>query len=213
MILLVALAMAMVLALVMGGSLRRLPHLGLRCGWVMVIAFLAQLYAIYFPADRGSAQFAIAGAILTGSYVTLLYAVWRNGHLLGMQLVGLGLLLNLVVIGANGGYMPISPDALVQAGLQKLSPGLELGVRVAQTKDVLLLREETRLWFLSDIFVLAAPGPLRSIFSLGDVAIAAGAFVLVHVGTGASFGSRMGLPGRRQPLRVQASGGKRQFKL
>ncbi|MCL5961194.1 MAG: DUF5317 domain-containing protein [Chloroflexi bacterium] len=196
MILLVALVSAVLLAVLMGGKLSGLPRLGLKGGWLMIAALVVQFYAIYFPAGKGSVQFTLASAMLICSYVLLLVAVWRNSHLPGMKVVGVGLLLNLTAILANGGYMPMSPEALIQSGLQRLNPGLELGARIAQTKDVLLLPGQTRLWFLSDIFVLSAPWPLRSVFSLGDVAIASGAFVLVQVATGAQFAAWLTSPFR-----------------
>jgi hypothetical protein len=56
----------------------------------------------------------------------------------------------------------------------------ETGTRVLATKDIVLPRDETRLWFLSDIFVVLPPFPIPSVFSPGDVLIAAGMFLLVQ---------------------------------
>jgi hypothetical protein len=47
-----------------------------------------------------------------------------------------------------------------------------------------LPRAQTQLWLLSDIFVLPPPFPIPSVFSLGDMMIAAGVFLLVQRGLG-----------------------------
>lgn len=120
---------------------------------------------------------------LVGSYLLLLLVVAFNRHLPGLPLVGLGLTLNLVVMVANGGYMPISPEAVAQAGFNHLLLSDEPGARLASTKDVLLPRDMTNLWVLSDIFVLPEFLPLRSVFSIGDVLLASGVFVLFQKGT------------------------------
>ena len=48
------------------------------------------------------------------------------------------------------------------------------------SKDIILSREATRLWFLSDVLVLGKPFPLPTVFSLGDVFLMLGACVLLQ---------------------------------
>jgi hypothetical protein len=117
--------------------------------------------------------------VLLLSYALLLIVVWVNRRLSGMALIGLGLALNLLVMLVNGGYMPISPEALSMSGHTELATQ-EPGVRLASSKDVLLLTTQTRLWFLSDILVIPPPFPLPTVFSLGDAVIAVGAFWLTQ---------------------------------
>ena len=95
-----------------------------------------------------------------------------------MPLVGIGLGLNLLVMLANGGLMPITWEALHKAGLTGLALGSEPGSRIVATKDVLLPREQTHLWILSDILVIPAQFPIRSVCSVGDVLLAGGIFWL-----------------------------------
>jgi len=103
--------------------------------------------------------------------------VWAalNRALPGMRLVLLGAACNLAVICANGGLMPTNAEALAQAGKnEEIRVSQEHpGIRLARSKDVLLAREETQLWWLSDVIV-SPPLPQRKVMSVGDLIIAAG---------------------------------------
>lgn len=180
MILLVAVGFALVIGLIRGGSLRRMADLPLRWGWVAVLALALQLFLVYRPTGSQGGPLNPRSWLLTLSYLLLFFVVWGNRSLSGMVVVGMGLVLNFVVIMANGGFMPITPEALKRAGHANLAPTLESGALVKGTKDIVLTREETRLWILSDIFVLPSPLPLASAFGLGDLFIALGVFVLLQ---------------------------------
>jgi hypothetical protein len=119
--------------------------------------------------------------------------VWQNRRLPGMWLVGLGLLANWAVILANGGHMPITFEALVAAGKGNLVSTPTAGTLVFGSKDVLLPGIETRLGFLSDIFVIPPPFPIPTVFSVGDALIALGMFGLVQHALG-----------KRPPTHIQA---------
>lgn len=86
--------------------------------------------------------------------------------------MGFGLLLNLAVIAANGGYMPASAEALRRAGFSSVAQALEAGTRQGNT---VLMSAKTRLNFLGDWLFLPAWVPLSSAFSLGDVLLGIGA--------------------------------------
>ncbi len=80
-------------------------------------------------------------------------------------------------MAANGGYMPVSPEALARAGLAQLAASSAVGTPILGAKDVLLPRELTNLWLLSDILVIPRPLPFTSVFSIGDCCLALGALV------------------------------------
>jgi len=180
MFLYVTLVIALLAAILRGGKIKRLAHLPLRWGWLAMILFAAQAYLIFWPEARAGGLFSPRAMILVSSYLILILMAWSNHSLPGVNLILVGIALNFLVIVANGGFMPVAPQTLIRGGHTHLVAALESGARVSRSKDVLLWPEQTKLWFLSDIFVIPERYPLAGSFSLGDVLIASGAFILLQ---------------------------------
>jgi hypothetical protein len=176
-ILLWALVLSVIVALVRGGKFSRLGEVTFRYGWLALVALALQVMVIYFPLPMAEGFLGKHTLLLLSSYALLIVVAVLNRSIPGLPLVGLGLALNLLVVLANGGFMPVTLEALRQAGLAQLALGLEPGSRLVATKDIILPRHDTRLWILSDIFVIPPPLPINTIFSLGDFFLAFGAFV------------------------------------
>ena len=104
---------------------------------------------------------------------------WLGRRLVGVWVMAGGLLLNLTVIVANGGLMPIAPETVQSvAGAEELAR-YELGQRLSGSKDVLLSKSDTRLQPLSDHILLPTQGWLPKVVSPGDLAVAIGVVLLV----------------------------------
>ncbi len=146
------------------------PKVVIRLGAVAIFALALQIAAIYAPLGPGDIQRRIMFVV---SYLLLVAFVLANLRRPGLLIIGVGLLLNFLAIVTNGGLMPISPANLEKAGLGDQLAELSSGDRVPQSKNVLLAREDTRLWFLTDVLVWKNPTSL-SAFSVGDVIIGAG---------------------------------------
>lgn len=188
MILLLALALAVGWALARGGQLRQLQSFSLRAPLIVGAAFLIQAGLIYVPAVESIGNSGRV-ALLVFSYLLAGWFVWLNRRLPGMWLMGAGLWLNALVMLANGGYMPITYEALAAAGRLRLASSAETGTVVMSSKDILLPFAETRLALLSDVFVIPPPFPFSGVFSVGDVLIALGLFRLTPFAFGVGRGA------------------------
>jgi hypothetical protein len=144
--------------------------------WLVLIAFIPQWLAFYLPLTRRLATKEWAATALISSQLLLLFFVWLNRKQSAFWVLGVGLVLNLIVIGLNGGLMPISPETLAQMGAGQSVESEQIGSRVGGSKDILLPAAQTRLAWLSDRFLLPIWFPSKAAFSLGDVFIALGAF-------------------------------------
>lgn len=109
--------------------------------------------------------------VYAAAFVLLATAMWLNRRSPAFFLIGVGLLLNLAVVAANGGKMPVSADGLVRAGFANYVQPLK-AERVVTHR---LMDEGTRLPFLASTHVLTKPYPLPKVFSLGDAILAIGA--------------------------------------
>jgi hypothetical protein len=177
-ILLLGLILALVVALLRGGKLNRLLSVKVRHSWIAPLAWGLQVAVIYFPRPRSEGLLELHTLLVLASYLLLVLVVALNWRLPGLPLIGLGLALNLLVMVANGGFMPVTYEALQRAGMANFALGSAPGSRVMATKDIVLPRADTVLWALSDVFVIPPPWPIRTIFSAGDLSLVVGTFVL-----------------------------------
>ncbi len=172
-----ALALGVLCGLLRGGTPTTLSAKPWRLIWLAPVAFGLQLLMVYGLDSNGPRE---VGALLhLTSYVALGVLLWLNRGAAGAEIIGLGLALNFLVIAANGGYMPVSPEALLAKGQSELA-ALPAGTILAGSKDILPGRADTRLWILSDIITVPWLPLWQRAFSIGDVVLAAGLFVLVQ---------------------------------
>jgi hypothetical protein len=148
--------------------------------WLVFVAFAPQFIAIYFPNTRTQISDEWASRILVASLIGLLGFAWLNRNLLGMKILFVGALLNFTVIVANRGFMPISPQAASHLVSEEIESEIPLGSRFG-TKDILLLPEDTRFEILADRFLTPTWLNYPVAFSLGDVFLAIGIFLLLAI--------------------------------
>jgi len=180
MILLTAVVAAFVVSVLSGGRPGRLANVRFQWAWLAPAAFALQAYIIYRPSPRAEGLLSAPVLVMMASYGLLVLLLWRNRQLFGVKLITVGLVMNLTVMIANGGYMPVTRQSLERAGHAHLALGSEPGARIRGTKDILLPSHAIKLWWLSDIFIIPPPAPITGIFSLGDVMIAVGAFWFLY---------------------------------
>lgn len=163
-VLLVA-ALALVAAALIGGA--RLARVRLRAIRLLVAAAVVQLATSMLAPESGAAR--VTALVLTTVLVGLF--VYGNRDLGGAPLIGAGLLLNVVVIAANGA-MPVSVPAAADAGLSRAELGLS---RDAMREPV---DDGTRLGLLGDVVPVTLPWRPQ-VVSPGDVLVAAGVGLLL----------------------------------
>lgn len=157
----------------------KLQNIQIKSIWLVLVAFIPQWLAFDFSTTRVMIPDSWIPFILLGSQLFLLVFVWRNRHLPGIKVMGLGLLFNFIVIAVNHGFMPLSPETAQKLIPEGVTVDLAIGERVEYGKDILLPVSETKLWFLSDIFVLPKWFPNRAAFSAGDILLGIGSFLLL----------------------------------
>ena len=166
-------------------AVARLPRLR---WWPLAIACVAGQGYLAFGAGLAWPGSLRAGAIVA-TQIGVLMVVVRNAAppwRIAMAVIGAGLGLNLAVMLANQGLMPISPQTLVAAGNGHVlaRPGVGAGTLLPRSKDVILPEDQTTLAWLADRIVL--PGHHAS-YSAGDLLIAAGVFWAVQSAAGAAL--------------------------
>lgn len=164
----------------------RLAAIPLRSAWLALLAVALQIPLLRAPFGTPE-QVRVQQALFLLSHLLLLLFVWQNRRLTGIWIVGLGVICNLLVITANGGFMPVTPETLAQINPETAPGQWSAGLHYGYSKDIILFREDTVLWPLSDMLVLPPPFPWPTAFSLGDLLIAAGIVLLL--------GGPIGLPG------------------
>lgn len=180
MLLLTAVALGVLLGLARGGRLRNIAGLPLRSAWLPLTLFALQVVLVQSGLIETGSGWDPAAAFLVASYAVLIGFLVVNRALPGVKLIVLGAALNLAVILANGGYMPITMEALERAGHADRVVIRGQQPYVSGSKDVVLDRDATRLYPLSDILGIPSGYPLPTNFSVGDVAIAFGAAMLAY---------------------------------
>lgn len=179
MILLVALLLGLLVGWLLSRGQKRPYELPtLRHVWLIPTALAVQLAAIYAPGTLGRVPASLVAWVLPLSLLAFLVFCLLNWRIPGMPVLMIGLALNLAVITANGGWMPISPETASQLPGGAPPEAAVPGTRVAQ-KDILMRTGETRLELLADRYLLPDWLGYRAAMSLGDMFVAAGAFWLL----------------------------------
>jgi hypothetical protein len=145
--------------------------------WLVFLAFLPQYIIIYLPIREKTPDWVSAFCLIISQLLLFGFALLNRNHL-GMKTLMIGTLLNFMVMAANGGFMPISPQTAGRLVPQEFLLDSSSGSRFG-SKDILLLPEQTRFEWLADRFLPPAWLPYQVAFSLGDVFIAAGVFWLL----------------------------------
>lgn len=162
-----AAATCVVIGFLRGGNFRNLPLFNRL--WLPPLAAVLQASTVLVPATT------LSLVLLFTSYVLLIWFLASNWRFVGLRLLAVGLGLNLLVMGANGGRMPASMEAAEVAGV---SQSAIAQVSSGMAPKHMAITDQTRLAFLADQFPLKYP--IRKVISVGDTFILLGSFLLVQ---------------------------------
>jgi Family of unknown function (DUF5317) len=156
------------LGLAGGGSLSNLARLKFKLPWLLVAAVVLRYVVTFSPLGRlegGQYVYALSLALI------VLWTIWHIRRLPGVWLVTLGGSLNLIVVLANNGRMPVDTTLAAQ----------QLGGILVQRGHIgqyTLMGPGTNLSWLGDWLSL---GPLPEAYSPGDILIAMGIALVILV--------------------------------
>ncbi len=157
-----------------GGSLRKLGELNFRGIYLFFTGFLIQLAIGILGSKEVPFWQLICSSLHIISYLFIFMGIYVNLKIPGMRLLGLGSFLNFIVITANRGRMPVSLDRLEYLGrindIELLKSG-SVPMYIA-TKGDLLSK------FLGDVLALPKPIFRSQVFSVGDILMGIGFFIL-----------------------------------
>jgi len=169
---LIVVALTIAAALARGRRLRDLERVQIRHVWIFpaAVVLMLLLNVAKFKGWLTEEQTLFAQPSI---YVVIIAGILLNRHIEGAMLLALGTFLNLLVIAANGGYMPVSMTALKASGLT-----------MEELAEVMYLRhipmdEGTRLAFLGDVIPVPWPPFLRAVGSVGDIVGLAAMVIIV----------------------------------
>ncbi len=167
---------SILIGILRGGSLAHLTQISLKKIELILLACLMQAGLVFLGSRKVKFISDYGSYILIFSYIVLLLAVWHNKELEGMNFIALGIILNFIVIVANGGHMPVLLSSLHKVGLDDFALSLKEGTYVTHT----LINEKTLFRFLGDVFLLPPPFPGPSVVSGGDFLMFYGVFSLIQ---------------------------------
>jgi hypothetical protein len=150
-----------------GGHLGELASIKFQRTWTVLVGLGIQIVIISVIPDADPVLLATAHVI---SYVFVGAFVYSNRSQPGLWLVAAGWGSNLLVIAANGGIMPTAAST-VASSARKVAANEFVNSRALA---------HPKLQFLGDIFAIPRSWPLHNVFSIGDILIVVGVFVLLQ---------------------------------
>jgi hypothetical protein len=167
-------AAALVIAVLTGGDVRRLSQIKIQHLELLLAAFAVKVAVAILGTTHSQAAVTVARPLNIIGALVLLTVVWFNRRIPGALLFGTGLTLNLFVIVAFGGRMPV----LLPHDADPNSPVLAL-LRGGLDPLHVALSHPQGIWFIGDVFAIPGIGGHSSLVSIGDLLMAAGVAWLI----------------------------------
>lgn len=144
--------------------------------WLAFVAavFFTQRLAISLLARDGAAADLRRGLYFLTTALLILLALHFQRYV-GAWLIAAGIALNFVPMALHGGLMPVDYELVRDSGLLPGVSEADIGQQAANSKDIILRREDIDFELLSDRYVITVPLYGTNIYSIGDFVAFAGA--------------------------------------
>ncbi|TLS38456.1 DUF5317 domain-containing protein [Pseudalkalibacillus caeni] len=167
--------LSVVIGFLRKGSLKGFAALQFKWGVVFPILLLLEIFIFYFQTKfnwLGNSS----GIIFIGIYIVGLFFLWVNRKVSpGIWLLFIGVLLNFIVMAANGGRMPVSLEAA-----NVLDPSYAEAIKTSLYGKHTVLTNTTYFGFLGDVIPITDPYPKDQVISIGDIFMNIGVFIFIQ---------------------------------
>jgi len=165
-----AVIILIIVAIILRRDLNAIGRIPFRGGWklaaIVIGLFVLQAVTVLYVPGQTVLQLALV--IL--SHLALILLCVLNYRIPGAKLFALGVALNTIVMVANGGWMPVTPETHYYVHPDRV---IAVESRPSSSKNIIIPREETNLWILSDIVRVTLPWR-RNAVSIGDLVMILG---------------------------------------
>jgi len=159
-----------------GGKFSRLSNLSVKKLWLFVLALIIQWGIVLFGLNGNEFVLKYALELNILSYILMFIGFIINIRQRTFIVVLIGMLLNILVMFANGWRTPISIDGLRLAGYSELAE-LTLSGKLA---FYVPLDTTSKYGFLCKIITVPPPYFFPQVFSIGDAFISLGLFLFIQ---------------------------------
>ncbi len=156
------------------GKFSNLENLEIRAWYLLLIAAGIQILSSIIKKNNLLENGLIYLHIL--SYILIIICIILNIKRKSMKAFLLGVILNFIVIFANGGMMPVSLDGIMGIN-DNISRELPISAYNIKHQG---LNADTKFVYLADIILIAKPYPFPKILSIGDIFIMIGLFIFIQ---------------------------------
>lgn len=171
-----AIVLGLIVAIIRKGKFRNIGDMNINGWYLFVIAGAIQLSISIVKGFNYSPLMEILNKYFTYihllTYLLMIIGVLFNIKKNFMKFILIGIILNFIVIFANGGQMPVS---------FKGAKGYEHYTEAIPDKpfDIKhkIVSEDTKFVYLGDVIPLSRPYPLARIISVGDIVLMIGIFL------------------------------------
>lgn len=171
---------AMIVGFVSGGNFTNLGNTKIKYTNLIFVSvairYVPSILNLGLVGNHGVLKEIIAPFFFNLSYFVIILVLILNIEYKTLNLVLAGSILNFLVVIANGGYMPVSEEALRRGGYTFA------GV-TGEFLDInhIISSDRTKLFYLGDIILIPPPYPFPQLLSIGDILMCAGIFLFIII--------------------------------